>query len=49
MARSRAAAALREIRDYYTWPRIAIATLGVYEQVMEEWQNCDWGKEYPSL
>jgi glycosyltransferase involved in cell wall biosynthesis len=45
MARSRSAAALREIRDYYTWERIAIATLGVYEQVMEEWQECDWGKE----
>ncbi len=46
MARARAAAALREVRDYYTWPRIAHATLAVYQQVMAEWQNTDWGKEF---
>ncbi|NTU77900.1 MAG: glycosyltransferase family 4 protein [Chloroflexales bacterium] len=46
MARARAAAALREIRDYYTWPRIACATAAVYERVMSEWQNGDWGKEF---
>jgi glycosyltransferase involved in cell wall biosynthesis len=46
MARARAAAALREIRDYYTWPRIAHATLAVYQQVMAEWQQTDWGKEF---
>lgn len=45
MARARAAAALREIREYYTWPRIACATVKVYQQVMGEWQNSDWGKE----
>ena len=45
MARARAAAALREIREYYTWPRIACATGTVYEQVMSEWHNSDWGKE----
>ncbi|GAB4428054.1 MAG: glycosyltransferase family 4 protein [Chloroflexi bacterium OHK40] len=45
MARARAAAALREIRELYTWPRVACATLGVYERVLAEWQRVDWGKE----
>ncbi len=45
MARVRAAAALREIRETYTWPRIASSTLAVYQQVMAEWQNSPWGKE----
>lgn len=45
MARARAAAALREIRDYYTWPRIACATLEVYEQAMAEWRANNWGKD----
>ncbi|RRR74945.1 MAG: glycosyltransferase family 1 protein [Candidatus Viridilinea halotolerans] len=44
MARSRAAAALREVREYYTWPRIAHATKTVYEQVMGAWHNDSWGK-----
>ena len=46
MARARAAAALREIRDYYTWPRIAYATIAVYAQVFAQWQKSDWGKEF---
>jgi glycogen(starch) synthase len=45
MARVRAAAALREIRELYTWPRIACSTLKIYEQVIHEWQNSAWGKE----
>ncbi len=48
MARARAGAALREIREYYTWPRIACATLDVYERVMAEWQADSWGKELAS-
>ncbi|MFV9503825.1 MAG: glycosyltransferase family 4 protein [Oscillochloridaceae bacterium umkhey_bin13] len=49
MARARAAAALREIREYYTWPRIALATLAIYERVMIEWHNSEWGKEAPTF
>lgn len=45
MARSRAAAALRDVREYYTWSRIAQATKVVYERVMDEWHNNSWGKE----
>lgn len=45
IARARAAAALREVREYYTWPRIAQATTAVYAQVMAEWHNSSWGKE----
>lgn len=45
MARARAAAALREIRDYYTWARIACSTAAIYERVMAEWQSGEWGKE----
>ena len=45
MARARAAAALREIRDYYTWPRIACATAAVYERVLGEWRVSAWGPE----
>lgn len=48
MARARAAAALREIRDYYTWHRIACSTTAVYERVMGEWQDTAWGKEHLS-
>jgi glycosyltransferase involved in cell wall biosynthesis len=44
LARARAAAALREVREYYTWARIACATLAVYEQVMAEWRASPWGK-----
>ncbi len=44
MARARAAAALREVREYYTWPRIADATRVIYERVFEEWANDPWGK-----
>lgn len=43
LARARAAAALRDIRDYYTWPRIACATAAVYERVLGEWWDSDWG------
>lgn len=43
MARARAAAALREIRDYYTWPRIACATIEVYERIVDEWRSGSWG------
>jgi glycosyltransferase involved in cell wall biosynthesis len=43
IARARAAAALREIRDYYTWPRIACATIEVYERVLTEWLRGSWG------
>jgi glycogen synthase len=43
MARARAAAALREIRDYYTWPRIAASTVEVYQRVMDEWHADSWG------
>jgi glycogen(starch) synthase len=46
MARVRAAAALREIRETYTWPRIACSTVAVYDRVMNEWQNSPWGKEH---
>ncbi|PDW01769.1 glycosyltransferase family 4 protein [Candidatus Viridilinea mediisalina] len=45
MARSRAAAALRDVREYYTWSRIAQATKVVYERVMGEWHNTSWGKD----
>lgn len=45
MARARAAAALREVRDFYTWPRIACATLEVYERVLAEWGADSWGKD----
>jgi glycogen synthase len=47
IARARAAAALREIRDYYTWPRIACATLEVYERVLAEWRRGSWGVASP--
>jgi glycosyltransferase involved in cell wall biosynthesis len=45
IARARAAAALRDIREYYTWPRIAGSTRDVYERVMGEWHNSAWGKQ----
>lgn len=45
IARARAAAALREIRDYYTWPRIACSTVDVYERVVQEWRSGSWGTE----
>ncbi len=44
IARARAAAALREVREYYTWPRIAAATAEVYARVLEAWQQSDWGQ-----
>lgn len=45
IARARAAAALREIREYYTWPRIAAATVQVYTRVIEAWRESEWGQE----
>ncbi|MBP1468150.1 glycosyltransferase family 4 protein [Candidatus Chloroploca sp. M-50] len=47
IARARAGAALNEIRDYYTWSRIAWLTLAVYQQVLNEWDTTSWGKELP--
>jgi glycosyltransferase involved in cell wall biosynthesis len=44
MARARAAAGLRDIRDYYTWPRIACSTQEIYERVLGEWWKSPWGK-----
>lgn len=44
IARARAAAALREIREFYTWPRIAAATAKVYERVLAEWRRSGWGQ-----
>lgn len=44
IARARAAAALRDIREYYTWPRIASSTREVYARVMGEWHRSSWGK-----
>lgn len=45
IARARAAAALRDIREFYTWPRIAWSTREVYERVMAEWRVSAWGME----
>jgi glycogen(starch) synthase len=45
IARARAAAALRDIREFYTWPRIAWSTREVYEHILAEWRVSAWGQE----
>lgn len=44
-SRIRVANALREARDNYNWRHIARATIAVYNQIYEEWQESGWGKQ----
>ena len=43
-ARARAQTALLEVRQRYSWDRIAESTLSVYRHVLGEWQAGSWGK-----
>jgi glycosyltransferase involved in cell wall biosynthesis len=43
-ARARAATALREVRQRYTWDRIAESTLPIYRRILGEWEAGSWGK-----
>lgn len=44
VARTRAVAALHEVSEHYTWPRIAQATRAVYAHVIAEWRTSVWGR-----
>lgn len=44
-ARKRSAQALRDVRERYTWPRIARDTVDIYQRVYDAWQGGTWGRE----
>jgi glycosyltransferase involved in cell wall biosynthesis len=44
LARARAAAALREVRQRYSWGRIAESTMAVYRRILSEWEAGSWGR-----
>ncbi|MBC8078157.1 MAG: glycosyltransferase family 4 protein, partial [Chloroflexales bacterium] len=44
-ARQRAVQALSDVREHYTWSRIAHDTLAVYQRVYDAWQSGTWGRE----
>ena len=44
-ARRRAEQGLKDVRDHYSWERIAHDTLAVYQHVFDAWQEGTWGRE----
>jgi glycosyltransferase involved in cell wall biosynthesis len=41
----RATQALHDVREQYTWARIAFSTAAIYQRIYDEWQAGTWGRE----
>lgn len=48
LARRLAAQGYRDVRDCYTWERVALQTETVYRQVLDAWSTTDWAASSPT-